>query len=51
VETEIIGALSFFFMYGLKVLKRDYLKPTPERKEKVHSCPVPLPFSELWYSR
>ena len=32
-DTQAIGAFTFFVLYGLKVLKRDYFPPTPARKK------------------
>ena len=42
-HTQAIGAFSFFFLYLLKVLKRDYFPPTPARKKQ----PLYLLFSYL----
>jgi len=42
-HTQAIGAFSFFSLYLLKVLKRDYFPPTPARKKQ----PLYLLFSYL----
>lgn len=34
-HTQAIATATFFVLYGLKVLKRDYLPPTPARSESV----------------
>ena len=42
-HTQAIGAFSFFSLYLLKVLERDYFPPTPARKKQ----PLYLFFSYL----
>ena len=45
-HTQAIGGVSFFTLYLLKVLKRDYFPPTPARKKQ----PLYLLFSYLVFS-